>query len=111
VSVLNCVLSVLLLVTWHGCFSSLGLYESRRFLGLLREAVDVMLAATMSALLLAAWGIVFRVEIVSASMLLLFWAGSVTMLMACRLATQAVLRRLRRKGRNLRLALIVGTNT
>jgi exopolysaccharide biosynthesis polyprenyl glycosylphosphotransferase len=110
VSILNCVLSVALLAAWHGCFSIVGLYESRRFLGLPREMTDVALATTFSALLLAGWGILFDVEIVGSTMLIRFWAAAVALLVLSRLVMQAVLHRLRRRGRNLRLVLIVGTN-
>jgi exopolysaccharide biosynthesis polyprenyl glycosylphosphotransferase len=110
VSVLNCVLGLALLAAWHYCFSFVGLYQSRRTLGLLREVVDATLAATLAALLMAAWGIAFDVELVTARSLLLFWTLSTSLLAGSRVAIQLLLRRLRRRGRNLRMVLIVGTN-
>jgi exopolysaccharide biosynthesis polyprenyl glycosylphosphotransferase len=110
VTVLNCALSMVLIAAWHGCFSMVGLYQARRAIGLLREAVDVALGATLAALLLAGWGILFRIEIVDTTLLLSYWIASVGMLMATRLVIQVALRHLRMRGRNLRLVLVVGTN-
>ena len=110
ISVLNAALSLALLAAWHGCFSVVGLYQSRRSIGALREAIDVGLAATLSALLLAGWGIAFQVEIVDSAMLIVFWTAAVAMLLATRLVIQVALRHLRMHGRNLRLVLVVGTN-
>jgi exopolysaccharide biosynthesis polyprenyl glycosylphosphotransferase len=110
VKVVNVVIFGVFLLVSHFLFRAQGLYRSRRMLGSHGEAGSVLTASSMAAVTLAILGATFDISLVTARFLLAFWTATVVLALASRLVMRAVLGYLRRRGRNLRFVLIVGTN-
>jgi exopolysaccharide biosynthesis polyprenyl glycosylphosphotransferase len=106
----NFILLAALLWLWHALFTAFGLYESRRLASRTGEVRDVVGATFCAALVLASFGAVFHIELVTRNFLAVFWASGVTVLIAGRLAMRLLLARLRLGGHNLRHVVVVGTN-
>jgi len=84
-----------------------GLYEPRRIGSLLREIAAVIGAMTVTLVVILAADAISR-TFLSRTMILGFWGSSIVTIVGARLVGRGVLRRLRRKGYNLRYVLIVG---
>lgn len=84
-----------------------GLYEPRRTGSLLREIGGVVGAMTVTLVVILAADAISR-TFLSRALILGFWGSSIASIVGARLAGRGVLRRLRRKGYNLRYVLIVG---
>ena len=98
------------LYAWSLLFHVFLLYHSRRFLGLRAEIADIIKAITCGTLTLAIVAALFRIALITPSFLAFFWAASTILTCTSRLAIRQVLTLLRRRGRNVRSVLIVGTN-
>ena len=107
----NCVTFGSVLLAWHVIFSLCGLYESKRFTSRHVEVMDVFKATTLSSALLAVLGELFRITMISPRFLAPFWFMSTLLLAMSRLMVRPLLASLRRRGRNLRYMLVVGTNS
>jgi exopolysaccharide biosynthesis polyprenyl glycosylphosphotransferase len=99
-----------LLWIWHFIFSMLRLYGSKRMVGRRAEAIDVIKATSLSALVLAAASFLLRFRMVTSGFVLIFWGFSTCVAVASRVALRTYLRRLRVHGRDSRNMLIVGSN-
>jgi exopolysaccharide biosynthesis polyprenyl glycosylphosphotransferase len=110
VKVGNVVIFVGLLILWHTLLFSFGLYESRRLSNRVFEVADVLKATSLGALGVSVAGSIFGIRMATPSFLLVFWILSTAMLVCSRLLLRAILAQIRRRGRNLRNVLIVGTN-
>lgn len=107
----NLVLMVGFLSVAHVVLRANGLYESHRLSTLRSELGDICKAVIFCALLLAAAAVLFKLEVVAGrSFLVAFCATSAATLMGSRILLRHTLAHLRRRGRNLRRVLIVGTN-
>ena len=106
----NCVTSLVLLVVWHGLFSLCGLYRSRRLSSMLADAIDITKASALSTASLGFAAIVFSIGMVKVPFLFLFFSFALFFVFASRVFLKGVLSRARRRGRNLRYVLILGTN-
>jgi FlaA1/EpsC-like NDP-sugar epimerase len=93
---------------WPIVFHAFGLYRPRRIGSRLGEIVDIAKACSVAALLLT--GVTFFVRPFEFSRLvvLYFWVLSIAGLSLARGAFREVLRFVRRKGYNLRHAVLVG---
>jgi exopolysaccharide biosynthesis polyprenyl glycosylphosphotransferase len=98
------------LVLWHAIFRACGLYESKRLSGRRRELIDVAKATTLGVVVIAAAAGVFQVRMADPLFLVFFWAGTTATILASRIVLRMLLVQLRRRGRNLRNVIIVGTN-
>ena len=98
---------LLLLPAWAWIFRSQHLYEPRRTGSLLQEAGDVLRACSMGIVLLLAADAALRTYL-SRGVIALFWPLSILAVTANRIVIRSFLRRLRRRGRNLRFVLVVG---
>src|SRR5260370_36694382 len=107
----NFVLFFVLLVLWHIVFSAFGLYDSRRMSRRTADAIDAFKATMVGTSLIAVVALTFRVRMISPSFLLVFWITASAVAVIQRLLLRSVLERIRLKGRNLRLMLIIGTNS
>jgi exopolysaccharide biosynthesis polyprenyl glycosylphosphotransferase len=98
------------LIAWRLIFTAFGLYETRRLSARAREVLDALKATTVAAgmLFLCAW--VLRIRMVTPVFIGCFWLVSTAGAMSIRLLGRYVLQRVRRRGRNLRQMLVVGTN-
>jgi exopolysaccharide biosynthesis polyprenyl glycosylphosphotransferase len=106
----NLLVFLVLLGMWHFSFSLLGLYGSMRLAARMKEAMDVIKATTLCALVLLFASFVLRFQMVTPSFVLIFWVFSTSAVVLSRLAVRTWLRSLRIHGRNLRHVLIVGSN-
>jgi exopolysaccharide biosynthesis polyprenyl glycosylphosphotransferase len=107
----NCVTFISILLTWHVIFSLCGLYESRRLSARRAEIIDVFDATTLSSTLLVLMGVLLRISMFTPRFLASFWLTSSLLFVASRLMLRPLLASLRRRGRNLRYVLVLGTNS
>jgi exopolysaccharide biosynthesis polyprenyl glycosylphosphotransferase len=106
----NCLRFALLLIAWHELFIVCGLYASKRLTRRRVEMGEVSKGTFLASAFLFLSSSIFHIGIVNSKFILLFWASSTCMLISARLAARSLLRVLRRRGRNSRFVLVVGTN-
>jgi len=106
----NAIGFLVLLAVWHGIFSAVGLYQSKRLEARRNEVKDVLTATSIGTLVLIVAGVLFRIRMITPIFLVCFWVISSTTLVAFRLLLRPLLAWVRIHGRNLRRILIVGTN-
>jgi exopolysaccharide biosynthesis polyprenyl glycosylphosphotransferase len=106
----NCLLFALLLLTWHKTFMFCGLYISKRLTKRRAEILEVSKATSLASGLLFVSARAFHIGIVDGDFLVLFWVCCTCSMVVGRLAACSFLLSLRRRGRNSRFVLIVGTN-
>jgi exopolysaccharide biosynthesis polyprenyl glycosylphosphotransferase len=106
----NCLLFALLLLTWHNLFVLCGLYVSKRLSNWRNQISEVALATASAALFLFASAWYFRIGIVNRMFVLVFWVTCFVCMALGRLIVRPLLLVLRRRGKNSRFLLIVGTN-
>jgi exopolysaccharide biosynthesis polyprenyl glycosylphosphotransferase len=100
----------LLFFLWNSAFSLIGLYRSKRLSPALPEIIDLLKASGWATLLLEVVSIVFHVRPTTPSVLLRFLPLTICCLIASRFAMRQSLKIIRRRGRNLRHLIVVGTN-
>jgi exopolysaccharide biosynthesis polyprenyl glycosylphosphotransferase len=106
----NCVISVGLLVVWHGFFSLCGLYRSRRLSSVRADAIDIAKASALSTVFLSLAAVIFRIGLATVPFLIAFFVFTSLSVFVSRVVLKSILRNARRRGRNLRYVLILGTN-
>ena len=106
----NCVLFTLLLITWHVTFTQCGLYVSKRFTKRLAEALEVFKATSLASAFLFLSARIFHIGMVDHAFILLWWFCCTFLMVSARFTARAYLVSLRRRGKNSRYLLIVGTN-
>jgi len=98
-----------ILVVWGVAFRAFGLYRPRRIGSHLSEAADVAKASTMGVLVLVAvMTFFFRGYDYSRVVIVYFWLLSIGVVWFSRAAFREGLRFARRRGYNLRYAVVVG---
>jgi len=107
----NCAAFGFILLMWHILFSLCGLYESKRLSARSVEIIDVLKATALSSALLAVLAELFRIRMFTPGFLLSFWILGSVLLVMSRLMLRPLLASLRRRGRNLRHMLVLGTNS
>lgn len=110
VKVLNFVVFVGLLCTWHIILASFSLYESRRLVPRESEVLATLKATSLCAFAVEAAALLFHIGLVDAPFLVILWGASSTVIMSSRLLLRFFLNHIRKRGRNLRHVLVVGTN-
>ena len=106
----NSLLFGLLLVTWHSLFILCGLYVSKRLIRRRTQIFEVFKATSLVAAFLLVSARVFNIRMVTFTFVLIFWAICTCLVIVGRLGSRSLLLALRRRGRNTRFVLIVGTN-
>jgi exopolysaccharide biosynthesis polyprenyl glycosylphosphotransferase len=106
----NIVLFLGLLAVWHGVFSAVGLYQSKRLEARRNEVKDVLTATSIGTLALIVAGALFRIRMITPIFLISFWVVGSSTTVVYRLLLRPLLAWVRIHGRNLRRILIVGTN-
>ena len=107
----NILLFTMLLFIWHLIFAACGLYVSKRLTSWRAEAIELCKATLLAVVfLLVAGRIIQHDGMVSSTFVVLLWIICVSLMVSIRLVVRFVLRALRRRGRNSRFMLIVGTN-
>lgn len=102
-------LLIAVLIIWTVAFRAFGLYRPRRISSRIREVWDLAKASSIAVLLLMALTFLYRGFSFSRLVFLLFWATSILSLSLSRVLFRELLRFFRRRGYNLRYALVVGT--
>ena len=110
IKVQNFFLFALFLLAWHLVFLSLGLYSSRRFSSRWAEVLDIAKATTLGSAIVVVAAIPLQIQMVTPLFILLFWVGSTLAGGLSRAVLRYLLARVRRRGRNLREMVVVGTN-
>ena len=110
IKIQNFVVFFLLLWVWHTIFLMLGLYNSKRMWARRAEAMDVVKATSLSALVLGFSSVLIGFRMVNVVFVAVFWVCSTFLIASTRIAIRTYLRHLRKRGHNLRNMLIVGTN-
>lgn len=98
-----------ILFIWGFVFKSFGLYRPKRMSSYFNEIFDIAKACTFSVFILIFLTFLFRQYEYSRIVFLGFWIMAIIVMSIERIAFREILRYLRRKGYNLRYALIVGT--
>ncbi len=106
----NCLAFGFILLTWHVILVLCGLYESKRLSARSVEVIEVLKATALSSAVLAVLAELFRIKMMTPRFLVFFWILSSFLLATSRLALRPVLASMRRRGRNLRQMLVLGTN-
>src|SRR5262245_32585597 len=98
-----------ILIVWGVAFRAFGLYRPRRIGSRLSEVADIAKASSMGALVLVAvMTFVFREYEYSRVVIVYFWLASIGAVWFARAAFREALRFARRRGYNLRYAVVVG---
>jgi exopolysaccharide biosynthesis polyprenyl glycosylphosphotransferase len=106
----NCLLFALLLTVWHNLFILCGVYVSKRLTTLCAEILGVCKATALASAFLLFLAKASHIGIVKHSFVLAFWVTCTCVMVSGRLGARQILLALRRRGRNTRFMLIVGTN-
>jgi exopolysaccharide biosynthesis polyprenyl glycosylphosphotransferase len=106
----NCLVFVATALAWHLGFSWCGMNGSKRLSTRVREVLDGLKAAALCTACLAIAAAVWSVSMVTSRFLGVFWLLGSASLVLGRLFLRYCLGRIRRRGRNLRQMLILGTN-
>lgn len=110
IKVENFILFFVFLALWHVLLVSMQAYESQRLVSRGNEAVKILQATSLGTLGITLLSIFFSIKMVTPTFLLTFWAVITSLTIGSRLLLRFFLERLRRRGRDLRHILIVGTN-
>ena len=110
VKIQNFAIFSLFIITWQLIFRLSGLYASRRLGDRRGEVIDVIKATSLGTFVILAGASLFRIAMVTPLFLVVFWLSSTCLAISSRLVLRATLTVLRRRGRNLRDIVIVGTN-
>ena len=106
----NAILAGAMVLAWHMVFSSFGLYESKRLSNRTGEMRDIVIATLAGTSVMAALTVIFSIQMVSPGFLPIFWIVVTALTCLSRICLRILLCWIRRRGRNLRNVLIVGTN-
>ena len=101
---------VVLFFLWNLIFSLMGFYRSKRLVSAWSEIPNLFKGVLAATLGMAIVSLLFHVQSITFVVLLRFFAIACCALIASRLSMRQVLKTLRRRGRNLRQVIIVGTN-
>jgi len=99
---------LLVLAVWTIVFAGLDIYRPRRISSRVREIADLCKASGLALLVFLAVLFLIREIILSRAVVVIFWVLSLVLLSVSHVAIREGLRFLRRRGYNLRLALIIG---
>ena len=111
IKVINFVLFVAFILLWHGIFAMFDLYSSRRLSPVKKEIKDIFYATSLGTFAIYLLSFLFSIEMVTPVFLISFWSVSTFITILARLVMRYTLKYIRRRGRNLRYLLIVGTNS
>ena len=110
ITIANVGVFALFLLVWHVVFSFHGMYNSKRLSARWVEVLDIVKATTLGSAIMDVAAILLRVQMVTPLFILYFWLASTLAGVSSRALFRFVLGALRRRGRNLRELVVVGTN-
>ena len=103
--------AISLLILWHWLFNFFDLYGSRRFVTRWKESFDAFKASLLGSLLVNALGFFIETNLARKELFIFFTVTCVGLTVVYRMVLRWLLEEVRRRGRNLRNVLIVGTNS
>jgi exopolysaccharide biosynthesis polyprenyl glycosylphosphotransferase len=106
----NCLLFALLLFTWHSVFNLCQLYVSKRLTKPSAQILEVLKATSLACGFLFLSARMFHIAMVNGAFILFFWICCTCLMVLGRFAAHSLFLILRRRGRNARFLLILGTN-
>ena len=106
----NFVVFGITLLLWHLVLTLCGFYESKRLSTRSSLVIDGVKATTLATIVLMVMTKLFRITMVTASFVLVFWFLSSIVIVTSRMFVRHLLGRIRVHGRNLRHMLVLGTN-
>jgi exopolysaccharide biosynthesis polyprenyl glycosylphosphotransferase len=106
----NFAIFALFLLAWHVVFCSLGLYGSKRFSTRWAEVLDIAKAATLGSAIIFVAAILLQIDMVTPLFIVIFCAATTLGGASSRLLLRSMQAGVRRRGRNLRQMVVVGTN-
>jgi exopolysaccharide biosynthesis polyprenyl glycosylphosphotransferase len=106
----NGLLFGMLLLAWYNLFILCGLYDSKRLTPRWSEIYEVCKATVLAALFLLLSAKLLRIDMVNLTFVAEMWIFCTVLMVAGRVIARSLLMGLRRKGRNRRFLVIVGTN-
>ena len=110
IKVQNFVIFALFLLAWRLAFSSFGLYNSKRLSTRWAEVLDIAKATTLGSAIIFVAAILLRIQMVTPLFILILWVTSTLAGAGSRVLVRYMLGGIRRRGRNLREMVVVGTN-
>jgi exopolysaccharide biosynthesis polyprenyl glycosylphosphotransferase len=110
ITLANGLLFGLLLVAWHNLFNLCGLYTSKRLTPRTSEIYDVCKATLFAALFLLVTAKLVHVQMVNVIFVVCMWVICTVVMLLGRIIARSLLMFVRRRGRNTRFLVIVGTN-
>jgi len=110
IKVQNFILFIAFLLIWQSILNLFSLYKSHRLSDRWKEVFDIIKATFLGSLILYVVGIIFSIDIISLSFIVIFLIICTSVMIISRLVLRWTLHWARRRGRNLRHMLIVGTN-
>lgn len=110
IKVENFFLFLAIMGAWHILFASLGVYQSQRLSSLKNELLCVIRATSACTLCVGVAALLFTIRMVRPEFLVAFWLLTTATLVLSRFVLRSLLESIRRRGRNLRHILVVGTN-
>lgn len=106
----NLLVGFLMIGMWHLMCVALGLYDSKRLSTINQEIPDILKATALVTLTTAGVALSLNIDMISSEFLLVFWISLTLLMSFSRIGVRKLLSWMRRKGRNLRNIVIVGTN-
>lgn len=110
IKLLNFILFMGFLYAWGWLFSAFLLYQSRRLIDRWMEVLDCLKATSIGTMIIFITGRLFHLELITPIFIIVFFLSSTVLTILSRLMLRYALELARRRGRNLRNMLIVGTN-
>ena len=104
-------LIIIIVPLWGVVFKTFGLYRPRRISSKIAEIVDISRATTVATFILIAFTFFIRSYEFSRLSFLYFWILSIVSLSISRILFREFFRYIRKRGYNLRYALVVGTGS
>lgn len=111
IEIVQGILFVVFALVWHLVFVVHNLYDSKRLSSFSAEIQDVTKATITGSFILFSSFLLFKEGQGNTIFVLSFWAICTSAILAVRLCMRYTLSYLRRRGRNLRFLLIIGTNS
>lgn len=99
-----------LIAMWYVACRSMNLYESKRLSTISQEIPEIIKATSLVTLTTAGVALLLNIGMISSDFLLVFWTLATVFMCLSRISLRLTLNWMRRRGRNSRNVVIVGTN-
>lgn len=110
ISIISLVYIYIMTITWYVLFKVFNLYGSRRMGTLINEWKDIFLAVGIFCALFFFSAHILRLPFLSPAFMVIFWICGLAFSIVARTLIRIFIKNLRIRGRNLRFALIIGSN-